>query len=174
MISIMVCHRSTKTVVFIFLASDRPVIHNVLLSDSRRYFPADISNSQPVAGMKISCRCNIASVLWISFWAAAYYTPQIKRKRIEQGTNNLPNDLVTTQLDSIQKLMAEINRKMDTMSKRENEVEKRLDNFDKRIVGLVRRVNKVMSAGFSILLIICRWMNVLIDDLVLDVVKIIV
>ena len=63
---------------------------------------------------------------------------------------------LTTQLESIQTIMNDINRKIDLVTKKETEVEKRLDNFDKRIVGLTRQVIKVNTESLLTFLFISR------------------
>jgi peptidoglycan hydrolase CwlO-like protein len=59
----------------------------------------------------------------------------VERKHVQDQAANVPVNLFTEQLESIQTMIQDMNRKIDTMTKKENDVEKRLD-------GLVRQVNK--------------------------------
>lgn len=81
--------------------------------------------------------------IFSALFKGTYYTPQVKRKRVQEQAANVPVNLLTEQLDGIQTMIQDMNRKIDTITKKENDVEKRLSNVDKRLGGLVRQVNKV-------------------------------
>ncbi|CAF4123302.1 unnamed protein product, partial [Rotaria sp. Silwood2] len=71
-----------------------------------------------------------------------YYTPQIKRKRIQDPMESTYQNPVHESLNLIQTMIKDLNKKIDYVTKKENDFEKKLDNVDKRLGGLIRKVNK--------------------------------
>ncbi|CAF2048278.1 unnamed protein product [Rotaria magnacalcarata] len=73
--------------------------------------------------------------------AGNFYTPPTKRKLPQN--NSLPSsDALTEQMNSLQVMLKEINRKMDVVNRRDDLFEKKLECVDKRIGGLLRQLNK--------------------------------
>ncbi|CAF2132322.1 unnamed protein product [Rotaria magnacalcarata] len=70
----------------------------------------------------------------------SYYTPQTKRKRPEDNIGS--SDSLLEQINTLQVMLKEINRKIDIVNQRDDGFEKKMDNIDKRINGLIRQVNK--------------------------------
>ncbi|CAF4153181.1 unnamed protein product [Rotaria sp. Silwood2] len=71
-----------------------------------------------------------------------YYTPQTKRKRVEERVSSSSTYSNKDQIDILQLMLKEVNQKMDLMHKKEDDIDKKLDSIDKRLVGLARKVNK--------------------------------
>ena len=70
-----------------------------------------------------------------------YRTPQLKRRRIQDLTTISSPEPLKEQMDLLQNMLKEINKKLDQVNKKEDLVEKKLENFDKRLGGLLRQVN---------------------------------
>ncbi|CAF1492014.1 unnamed protein product [Rotaria sordida] len=71
-----------------------------------------------------------------------YYTPQTKRKRVEERVSSSSPDSTKDQIDILQLMLKEVNQKMDLMHKKEDDIDKKLDSIDKRLVGLARKCPK--------------------------------
>ncbi|CAM4755275.1 unnamed protein product [Rotaria magnacalcarata] len=67
----------------------------------------------------------------------SYYTPQTKRKRPEDNIGS--SDSLLEQINTLQVMLKEINRKIDIVNQRDDGFEKKMDNIDKRINGLIRQ-----------------------------------
>ncbi len=73
-----------------------------------------------------------------------YYTPQLKRKRVQDQVRCSP---VTGKMDPMEKmenLLMEMHRKVDLLQKKEDIFEKKIDAFYKRVRDLFREGNKVI------------------------------
>ncbi|CAF1212537.1 unnamed protein product [Rotaria magnacalcarata] len=71
-----------------------------------------------------------------------YYTPQLKRKRIQDQVASSSHDSFTDLLNTFQNTLNEMNRKIDLMNQREVVFEKKFENVEKSLSGLSRKVNK--------------------------------
>ncbi|CAF2163189.1 unnamed protein product [Rotaria magnacalcarata] len=70
------------------------------------------------------------------------YTPQLKRKRIQDQVTCSSHDSFTDLLNTFQNTLNEMNRKIDLMNQREVAFEKKFENVEKSLSGLFRKVNK--------------------------------
>jgi hypothetical protein len=70
-----------------------------------------------------------------------YYTPQLKRKRVQDQVRCSP---VKAKMDTMENLLMEVNRKLDLLQKKEDGFEKKIDAFYKRVRDLFREGNKVI------------------------------
>ncbi|CAF3882841.1 unnamed protein product [Adineta steineri] len=73
-----------------------------------------------------------------------YYTPQLKRKRPEPQVASCFDDPLTEMLNTFQRSLDELNRKIDYMTQRDIAFEKQIKTMEKSVGGLYRKVNKVI------------------------------
>ncbi|CAF1331141.1 unnamed protein product [Adineta steineri] len=68
-----------------------------------------------------------------------YYTPQLKRKRPEPQVASCFDDPLTEMLNTFQRSLDELNRKIDYMTQRDIAFEKQIKTMEKSVGGLYRK-----------------------------------
>ena len=84
-----------------------------------------------------------------------YYTPQVKRRRVQDEEQSSSTHSFGDQMDILRDMLKEINKKIDVVNQREGVFGKKLDNVDKRLGGLIRQVNKVREIVPNVLSLQC-------------------
>ncbi|CAF3176877.1 unnamed protein product [Rotaria sp. Silwood2] len=72
----------------------------------------------------------------------AYYTPQVKRKRLQEEVDDVPQGSLMESFKIIQNMFKDLNRKVDILTERGSTFEKKLDNVDKQLQASSRRIHK--------------------------------
>jgi hypothetical protein len=78
-------------------------------------------------------------------YQGSYYTPQVKRKRIENQATCPAEDPFREELSLLRLMLTEANQKIDFMHKKQETLEKKVDHVQKDIGGISRHVIKVIK-----------------------------
>ncbi|CAF4423510.1 unnamed protein product [Rotaria magnacalcarata] len=70
-----------------------------------------------------------------------YYTPQTKRKRVQDQVADSP-DSFKEQLDLLQNILKDVNRKVDILNTKEDAFQEKLDHVHQHLGSLIRKGNK--------------------------------
>ncbi|CAF3688147.1 unnamed protein product [Rotaria sp. Silwood1] len=65
--------------------------------------------------------------------SGAYYTPQVKRKRLQEQVDDVPEGSSMEDIKIIKNMFKDLNRKVDILTEQGSTLEKKLDNVDKQM-----------------------------------------
>lgn len=92
-------------------------------------------------------------IILTNFCSDTYFTPQMKRKRINDQSMNSSLDSLELMLVKFKESMVDMNRKLDVMNEREAVAQKKFENLEKSLGRILHKVHQVQQCHFSLLTI---------------------